>query len=184
MATADLSSDADLEGRAYLDRHCRYDPARDTAHWQDPPAPGSWIIGSTFHGDGLLGTSNWASTLRLIQSLTTIRLDGRRRPGGVYILRARSWLCRWIDILVIEPGAGDDVIRNAAGLKQRIADYGVLDDLDYARRRHRAAEELWSDWPANKRRQICRTIGLPATLARRKTIANRELLTEVEQYID
>lgn len=174
---------ADDENTTYLDANCTY-RNNDNTSWHQPPPPRSWVIGSTFYGDGMLGSSNWTCSLERMQEVIDVRQDGRRQPGGCYVLRTRSWLTRWIDVLILERDAPPKAIERAAAIKRRIKTHDVLDDEHYSARREAAAQYLWKSWSVEQRRKACEHAELPSYLARRDRISNPVLLAAVEDLTD
>jgi hypothetical protein len=81
-----------------------------------------------------------------------------RQLGGesdtVEVHRFRHWGPGWFEIILVAPGTREAVI--AEDIERALANYPVLDDMDYSERESERAAECWQAFSLRQRIEVCR----------------------------
>jgi len=59
----------------------------------------------------------------------------------VEVHRFGHWACGWLEIIIVQPGS--DAERIANEIESSLADYPVLDDMDFSELENEQANEVW-----------------------------------------
>lgn len=87
---------------------------------------------------------------------------------SVEVHRFNHWGPGWFEIILVAPGSGEALI--AEDIERALANYPVLDDMDYSERESERAAECWGAFSLRQRIETCRRFDVSIFAARRDEI--------------
>lgn len=104
--------------------------------------------------------SNFAVALEIL---------GGERERIVEVYRFGHWGPGWFEIIIVNPRAGK-TMRKALSIEQRLADYSILDEVDWSNREWEEMMETWENMSISERMGICAKTGNSIFAARHDEI--------------
>lgn len=122
-----------------------------------------WLVAPVIRtrDSSVLQESNFASALKALGG----------ESDNVEVHRFGHWGPGWFEIIIVRPGSPAE--RIADDIERALADYPVLDDMDFSDREYMAAVECWTMMPIRHRVGLCQHTGDSIFAARRDTPPDR-----------
>jgi len=125
------------------------------------PDQGNWIVVP-------VGQNRDSNYLEESNFQTALDMLGEE-SDTVQVHRFGHWACGWYEIIIVDPGDNDRAII-AAEIMCALADYPILDDMDYSEREWNRASEYWEQNSMSDRINICKRFDISIFAARRDDI--------------
>lgn len=133
----------DFDFQTYAD----YAPGPCDARGLSLPDRQGWLVAASSHRDSsILEQSNWDCIER---SLSAIDED------GVETYSFNHWAVGWVRVMLVDP-TSDALRKDLAEILCALADYPVLDDMDYSERQNEEQSEQWEWMDTKDRLQVFR----------------------------
>ena len=106
-------------------------------------------------------------------------LQDPNEENCVYTFTASHWACGWIEYLMIDKNAPDNILQVAGEIICALSDYPVFNDEKYSELQYNSVFEYWENLPLADRFQLCKDCNVNIFQARHED----QLPCEVEQYL-
>lgn len=173
------------------------DYLEENAVWETPDnyggfdPVGDYCIMSRHRGGSILAESNWEVAQEEFKpewfSKHPYEDDfeeaWKERPE-IYMWRARSSLCGWIEYMMVRQDASDEVKERAGELVAALACYPVLDDALYSEMRMEKVEGYWNGMNMAERIEMCQDADVSIFAARREDDVPSEVVWRIEEFIN
>lgn len=116
---------------------------------------GDYVVASINRDSSILEQSNWHCLRFIIEKHTGKEIETdycKENKTMPYDFRAGHCLCGWIEYLIIPKDADESLLTLVAESLCALADYPLLDEMDYSERQCDAVLEYWQN--CNMRQRI------------------------------